>query len=139
MGGVVPDSGADGDFDGFGAIGIVGLGLIGGSLALAIRERWPETRVVGVDRPEVLRDAKARGVIDDGVPNPGALAEQPLDLVVLAAPVLQNVAILREVAEAATQPLLVSDVGSTKLSIITAARDLMARFANVTFIGGHPI
>jgi prephenate dehydrogenase len=139
---------SDGDFAefggfneavGFGAIGIVGLGLIGGSLALAVRERWPETSIVAFDRPEVLADALARGVISAGVDNLRALATWPLDAIVLAAPVLQNVACLREIAAAAIRPVLVTDVGSTKLSIVTAARDLAAGFPHLTFIGGHPI
>jgi prephenate dehydrogenase len=141
---------ADGDFAefaGFQSIGIVGLGLIGGSLALAIRERWPRTVIFGVDRPEVIADAVARGVIAAGAPHAGALALRPLHLIVLAAPVLQNVACLQEIAAAAaasrtiTSPVLVTDVGSTKLSIAIAARDLARSHTHlpVTFVAGHPI
>jgi prephenate dehydrogenase len=159
---------ADGDFsdfsatDGFRAIGIVGLGLIGGSLALAIRERWPRTIIVGVDRADVLADAVARGVVSRGVPRAAALLDpalvgravaggrgrdvtaapdsarvSDLDLIVLAAPVLQNIDCLRELADAATRPILVTDVGSTKHAIVTAAGETAS--PHVTFIGGHPI
>jgi prephenate dehydrogenase len=153
------------DFAGFRAIGIVGLGLIGGSLALAIRERWPQTTIVGVDRPDVVAEALARGVISAGATRAGALAERLLDLIVLAAPVLQNIACLHEIAGAtaasaappsgaavsiagleapagtqpARSPLLITDVGSTKLSIVTAARDEAIARPGLTFIGGHPI
>jgi prephenate dehydrogenase len=148
MGRVVAD--AEGDFSGFRTIepdfrtvGIVGLGLIGGSLALAIRERWPQTIIVGVDRPEVLAEAVTRGVIARGAANAGALAaiEPAVDLVVLAAPVLQNITSLRELSGAAARPLLVTDVGSTKLSIVHAARDAIRETSNqhLTFVGGHPV
>jgi prephenate dehydrogenase len=139
---------SDGDFAelggfseavGYGAIGIVGLGLIGGSLALAVRERWPQTSLVALDRPEVLTEALARGVISAGVDTVRALTTWPLDVIVLAAPVLQNVACLHEIAAAAMRPVLVTDVGSTKLSIVTAARDLAGGYPHLTFIGGHPI
>jgi prephenate dehydrogenase len=143
MGRVVAD-GDFADFTGFQAIGIVGLGLIGGSLALAIRERWPAAVIVGVDRPEVIAEARARGVIADAAPSAGALAMRPLDVIVLAAPVLQNEACLREIAEASRaaigpRSLLVTDVGSTKESITVVAREAMAISARLMFIGGHPI
>jgi prephenate dehydrogenase len=120
----------------FRTIAIVGLGLIGGSLALAIRERWRDVTIVGVDRGDVLADAVARQIITRGAPSAAALATAAdIDLVVLAAPVLQNIACLRDLASA-SRPLLVTDVGSTKQGIVTAARDLGSR---ITFIGGHPI
>lgn len=132
-------AGFDTSWAGFGTIGIVGLGLIGGSLALAIRQRWPLTQIVGVDRQEILEDALGQGIIAEGAPDAVALAARPLDLIVLAAPVLQNVASLQQIATAAAQPLLVTDVGSTKLSMLIAARDLAATQSELTFIGGHPI
>jgi prephenate dehydrogenase len=95
--------------------------------------------LIGVDRPVVIADALARGFVSDSAPHGAALAERRPDLIVLAAPVLQNVAGLAEIAAAAAQPLLVTDVGSTKLSIFAAARDLANAHPQVTFIGGHPI
>jgi prephenate dehydrogenase len=145
-------SDADGDFSdftGFGAVGIVGLGLIGGSLALAIRERWPSTVIVGVDRPEVLADARDRCLVSHVASDARALAlgefdrcldlDRHLDLVILAAPVLQNISCLREIAAAITYPLLVTDVGSTKEGIVSAAHDIASGAPHLTFIGGHPI
>jgi len=138
MGRVVGESGnAEGDFRGFARVGIVGLGLIGGSIALAIRERWPETVIVGVDRPEALAEAVTRGAIAHGVPRVAALADEHLDVVVLAAPVLQSIACLQELRDATTRPLLVTDVGSTKLSIVLASRADSNPY--LTFVGGHPI
>ena len=126
---------ADVDED-FRNIAIVGLGLIGGSLALAIRERWPNATIIGVDRPEVLAEAVARGIITRDASSAASLATADIDLIVLAAPVLQNIACLRDLAVATTRPLLVTDVGSTKQAIVSAGRDAGPC---VTFIGGHPI
>lgn len=113
-------------------VGIVGLGLIGGSIALGIRTSWPAVRITGVDRPDVVDAAASQGAIDDG-----ALALSGLescDLVVLAAPVP---AILNLIADAAASRLraVVTDVGSTKRVITRAAADAGLR----SFVGGHPI
>jgi prephenate dehydrogenase len=150
MGRLVPE--ADGDFSGFTGfrtVGIVGLGLIGGSLALAIRERWPAAAIVGVDRPEVLAEARDRHIVSHVAADPRALAhgdfdrpldlDRHLDLVILAAPVLQNIACLDEIAGAISRPLLVTDVGSTKEAIVSAAHHAAAASPHLTFIGGHPI
>jgi prephenate dehydrogenase len=113
-------------------VGIVGLGLIGGSIALGIRSTWPSVRITGVDRVEVLGDAARQGAIDAGS---AALSDlNRCDLIVLAAPVQ---AILSLVAEAGAARLtaVVTDVGSTKRLIMEAS----ARAGLGAFIGGHPI
>src|SRR5499433_4315070 len=76
----------------FEKIGIVGLGLIGGSIALKARELWPTSLVIAVDHKDVLETAMRLHAIDVAADDPIVLAEA--DLVVLAAPVLQNVALL---------------------------------------------
>ena len=68
----------------FGSVAIVGLGLIGGSIALAIRENWPSMRVVGVDSQSVVAHALGGGAIDRAVDAVAGLPET--DLVILAAP-----------------------------------------------------
>jgi prephenate dehydrogenase len=118
----------------FARIGIVGLGLIGGSVALACRERWPTSLVIGVDRNEVLEQAMVRHAVDVGADDLGMLAEA--DLVVLAAPVDANVALIASLAEAVRGEAVVTDVGSTKRDIVEAARVLPSR---LTFVGGHPL
>ena len=70
----------------FQRIAIVGLGLIGGSWGLALKERGVKVRRVGADRPEVLERALAAGVIDEGTADPLAAARDA-DLVILATPV----------------------------------------------------
>lgn len=117
----------------FARIGIVGLGLIGGSLALACRQRWPQALVIGVDRNDVLEAAMVRHAIDVAADDLGMLAEA--DLVVLAAPVEANLALLAQLEAHVAGEALVTDVGSTKRVIVEAARSLPAR---LRFVGGHP-
>jgi prephenate dehydrogenase len=118
----------------FAKIGIVGLGLIGGSIALASRALWPTSLVIAVDNKDVLETAMRLHAIDVAADDLIVLAEA--DLVVLAAPVKQNIAILAELDEHVRTPAVVTDVGSTKREIAAAARDLPDRFV---FVGGHPL
>src|SRR4030095_14163611 len=78
----------------FDKVGIVGLGLIGGSIALKARELWPTSLVIAVDNKDVLETAMRRHAIDVAADDLIVLAEA--DLVVLAAPVKQNIALLEE-------------------------------------------
>src|SRR5882724_265011 len=118
----------------FEKIGIIGLGLIGGSIALAAREIWPKSLVIAVDNKDVLETAMRLHAIDVAADDLIVLAEA--DLVVLAAPVKQNEALLAELDENVRQPAVVTDTGSTKRDIVAAAAALPPRF---TFIGGHPL
>jgi prephenate dehydrogenase len=95
----------------FRRVAIAGIGLIGGSIALAIRDRWPSTHIVGVDTPSVLTHARTSGAIDDGLPSIAAL--DGADLVVLAAPVRQNARLLTELPTGVLAHALVTDVGGT--------------------------
>src|SRR5436189_3607676 len=81
----------------FQKIGIVGLGLIGGSIALAARQLWPDGLVIAVDHKDVLETAMRLHAIDVAADDLIVLAEA--DLVVLAAPAKQNIAILGELDE----------------------------------------
>ena len=118
----------------FDKVGIVGLGLIGGSIALRARELWPTSLVIGVDDKDVLETAMRLHAIDVAADDLIVLAEA--DLVVLAAPVKQNIALLDRLDEHVSQPAVVTDTGSTKREIVAAARSLPPRF---TFVGGHPL
>jgi prephenate dehydrogenase len=118
----------------FDKIGIVGLGLIGGSIALASRQIWPSSLVIGVDNKDVLETAMRLHAIDVAADDPIVLAEA--DLVILAAPVRQNIALLGELDDNVRQAAVVTDTGSTKRAVVQAARQLPPRF---TFIGGHPL
>ena len=118
----------------FDRIGIVGLGLIGGSLALAARRAWPSALVIGVDHKDVLEVAMRLHAIDVAADDPVVLADA--DLVVLAAPVRQNIALVRVLDEHVCRPAVITDTGSTKREMADAARSLPPRF---TFVGGHPL
>src|SRR3954469_15290099 len=129
----------------FATIAIAGLGLIGGSIALAVRERWPSIRIVGVDQPAVLAHAMGSGAIDRSAASLDEIGVP--DLVVLAAPVAQNIGLLQQLTARARGPagkaggaaltrMVVTDVGGTKRDIMEVARALPG---DVAFIGGHPI
>lgn len=116
-------------------IAIVGFGLIGGSVALAVRERWPSVRIAAVDRAPVLAHAAGSGAIDRAAQSVAELRGH--DLVILAAPVEQNVRLLPEVAAIIGEGGVITDVGGTKRDIVKAACALSG--ARAAFVGGHPI
>jgi prephenate dehydrogenase len=118
----------------FEKIGILGLGLIGGSIALAAREIWPASLVIAVDNKDVLETAMRLHAIDVAADDAVVLAEA--DLIILAAPVRQNLMLLETLGENVRQPAVITDTGSTKRAIVEAAKSLPPRF---TFVGGHPL
>jgi len=103
---------------------IVGTGLIGGSLALALKSAFPALQVTGIDKPEVLERARRLNIIDSVEP-------MPSELIVLATPVGD---ILKLLDQFATETTLVTDVGSTKQAICNKAERI-----GVPFVGGHPM
>ena len=107
-------------------MGIVGVGLIGGSVGLAARRSgWD---VIGVDNPEVLEEAVSSGAID----RPSTLKEaRGADLVVLAAPISM---VTDLAAKLPPTDALVTDVASTKTAIVAEAEERGLRF-----VGGHPM
>ena len=118
----------------FQTIAIVGLGLIGGSIAFAARKAWPSVHITGIDRPAIVDEAIARRAIHNAGRDVSAVAGA--SLVILAAPVRQNLQLLAEVAPHVSDTSVVTDVGGTKRAIVAAARPLGERF---TFVGGHPL
>jgi prephenate dehydrogenase len=118
----------------FARIAIVGYGLIGASLGLAIKEQWPSTLVVAVDRKDVIEDAMRRHAADVGGDDLGLAGDT--ELVVLAAPIRTNIRLLAELPAYVAGEALVTDVGSTKRDTVAAARHLPPR---LRFVGGHPL
>src|SRR5438874_6243185 len=106
----------------FERIGIVGLGLIGGSIALKARELWPASLVIGVDRKDVLETAMRLHAIDVAADDLIVLAEA--DVVILAAPAKQNIEIIGDLDENVRQPAIVTDTSGSKRAIVDAARKL---------------
>ncbi|WP_338847761.1 prephenate dehydrogenase/arogenate dehydrogenase family protein [Massilia sp. W12] len=122
----------------FARVLIVGVGLIGGSLALAARRAGAVQEVRAWERtPEILARAHALGIIS-APPADIAAACAAVDLVVLAAPVAQTGAILQSLLPHLPQEALISDVGSTKQDVAEAARSVLGA-QSWRFIPAHPI
>ena len=118
----------------FERIAIVGFGLIGASVALAARRRWPAAELIAIDRPDVIQSAMRTHAADIGG---GDLALcEDADLVILAAPVQTNIRILSELPRSVSGDAVVTDVGSTKRQVAAGAGQLPER---LRFVGGHPL
>ena len=119
-------------------VAILGLGLMGGSLGLALKQRKPETRIHGFTRSAERGNlAIQRGAIDAFYQEPG-LAVKQADVVVLCAPIMSIPTQLESILSFLKPGAVVTDVGSTKLFIQTACRRLLENHPAV-FIGSHPI
>jgi prephenate dehydrogenase len=113
---------------------IAGVGLIGGSFALAIRRAGLSERIIGVSSPETLKKALALGVVDEGMTLAEAAGQA--DLVYLAQPIQQILETLGTLDSRLQAGALVTDAGSTKAMICGRAADTMQR---ARFVGGHPM
>jgi prephenate dehydrogenase len=121
----------------FNCIAIVGVGLIGGSLALAARQKKICNHIVGIGRnPENIRKAKSLNVVDEwtlkldeGVKN--------AELVVIATPVSDIVPIIKKVLPSLKKGAIITDVGSIKNEIMIETDKLS--LPEVFFVGSHPI
>jgi prephenate dehydrogenase len=120
----------------FERVSIIGLGLLGGSWALALKENGFACTVHGCDRREVLQRAASLKVIDDGSEDVTD-AVRDADLVVLAAPVAAIFDLLPTLPAAVSTQALITDVGSTKRLICERAAQLFRGTA--LFVGGHPM
>jgi prephenate dehydrogenase len=117
--------------------GIIGTGLIGGSLALAFKRQGIGGEILGYDTdPASITAALEQGAIDRGCDSPGELAAA-VDLVVIAAPVRTIPLILAEIAPYLKKGTLVMDVGSTKERIVRTAQEELPE--GVVFVGAHPM
>ena len=117
---------------------IIGVGLIGGSLAHALREAQAVGEIVGLGRSRVNLDrALELGIIDEIADDP-ARAVVGADLVVIGATLGATGALLEALSQALGADTVLTDVGSTKSSVIVLARKILGeRFEN--FVPGHPI
>jgi len=121
-----------------GKLVVFGVGLIGGSFALALKKNRAVAHVVGVGRSRAnLLAARRLGVIDE-IATDAAVAVKDADLVLLAVPLGQTRAVLAQIAPHLALHTVVSDAGSTKRDVIDSARrQLGAAFAR--FVPAHPI
>ena len=115
-------------------VAIAGVGLIGGSFALALRQAGFQGKIIGVSSPATVRAALDRGVIDEALPLREAAAQS--DVIYLAHPIEKILETLNVVDEAVRPGTLITDAGSTKQAIVERARQTIRRGR---FVGGHPM
>lgn len=122
-------------------VAIVGVGLIGGSVGLALRKRNLARHIVGIGRRmETLRTAENRGAITEATTDlQTGVADA--ELVIIGTPVATVADHVKQVAEIAKSGTLVTDVGSTKQSIVEAADQILAGPLGLwtSFVGSHPL
>jgi prephenate dehydrogenase len=115
-------------------VAIFGVGLIGGSFALALRRAGFSGRILGVSSAPTLKSALDRQVIDEGAP--AREAAQASDLIYLSQPILRILEILPDLNQWVHPQALVTDAGSTKSTIVGRAAGAISR---CQFLGGHPM
>jgi len=119
-------------------ITIIGTGLIGGSLGLALRKHKFAGRIIGCDREAALEKARMRGAIDAGSANVGDTIAGS-QMVVLATPVLAILDYIQRVGPTLPARTLLTDVGSTKLAVVERAAKVFGKNAGKRFLPGHPM
>lgn len=117
---------------------VIGLGLIGGSLAKALKRKQFATLIAGFDvSPDEVRQGLELDVIDEGFTELAACV--PIaDLIVLAVPVKATHQVLEQIKPLLSSHTIITDVGSTKANVVAAARDVFGTIPS-GFIPGHPI
>jgi prephenate dehydrogenase len=115
---------------------IIGIGLIGGSFALATKRAGLVGEVIGVARSESTRSLALERGAADRVTGDVAEAVRGADLVYLATPISAILSLLPQIGPHLAPAALVTDAGSTKVEIVAAARALPS---SVYFLGGHPM
>jgi prephenate dehydrogenase len=121
----------------FRQITIVGTGLLGGSIGLALRDAGFDGRIVGVARKQTTRDAAAScGCVDEATADL-ATGVAGSDMIVLCAPVGTIPALFEQLATCVDASAVITDVGSTKRSIVAAAEKSLPNPGR--FVGSHPM
>lgn len=118
-------------------IAIIGVGLLGGSFGLAIRRVFPDAHVIGVSRGKASRDsAIERGAVHEATDDMHQACKDA-DLVVVSTPVDRVAEIAIDIADICNQHAIVTDLGSTKATIVSAVE--ANESASRKFVGAHPI
>jgi len=120
-------------------IAIIGLGMIGGSIGLALRRAAvPDLEVAGYDSEwGVGGKARKAGAIDRDCRSAGAAAGEGAKLVVIATPIMSIPQVLRELGGSLAEGAVVTDTASTKRQVLRWAEELLPD--TVSFVGGHPM
>ena len=119
-------------------ITIIGTGLIGGSLGLALRKNGFPGRIIGCDRPTILTRAKRAAAIHAGVTDP-VEACKGSHVVVLATPVGAIIELIERLAPTLSSETLLTDVGSTKAQVVSRAQKSFGSETAQQFLAGHPM
>jgi prephenate dehydrogenase len=117
---------------------IIGTGLIGGSIGLALKKHNFAGRIVGCDRAPVLERAHNKGAIDTGVTSP-IDSVRGSDVVILATPVVAIIDLIERLGPALPARALLTDVGSTKAEIVTRATKVFGKQTAQKLLAGHPM
>lgn len=121
----------------FNRVAIIGLGLIGGSMGLALRQAHAAQQVVGYDPGRGVNDQARRVGAIDQAHNALADVVHGAELIILATPVGAMRALLQSMATIASPGAVITDVASTKNQVISWAEEFLPD--NMYFIGGHPM
>ena len=119
---------------------LVGTGLIGASVGLALKANGSEGKVLGWDASSVeLADAVATGAIDEALASREDVLASEADVIVLATPVMAILDWMQRLAPVLGEGVLVTDVGSTKREIAALAGELYNKAGSARFLAGHPM
>ncbi len=124
------------NLENFKKVGIVGVGLIGGSLGLAIKEHQPQVKVWGFDvNQSTLKTALRRSAIDVSVSSLSQFDQ--VELVFVATPLSRLVEVVKELLPYLKPGTIITDTGSTKSAIVREVESFLPK--ELSFIGGHPL
>ncbi len=118
------------------SVAIIGLGLLGGSIGLAVSEHAPEITTFGYDADPAVRDAARKRCLTSQVCDSAEAAVRSADLVILCVPVGAMASAAEALAGAVKPDAIISDVGSSKTSVLA---DLAAALPGHTIIPAHPV
>jgi prephenate dehydrogenase len=117
-------------------VSIIGVGLIGGSLALALKRGRPSLTIVGYDRVPVLKKALKLNAIDEAATDLLSAVIQS-DCLIFATPICTTLEMIQRIGKFISPDVIVSDVCSTKAAVVRAAESYLPK--EVLFVGGHPM
>ncbi len=119
----------------FNRCALIGLGMMGGSLAYALRESGVVNELTGCDASEEALELAMRSEVFTNLSSDAVEAVKDADLVIIAAPVHRVVAIMEAIGQSVDSDALVTDIGSVKKEIVLAG----SRIFGDRFVGGHPM
>ena len=117
-------------------ITIIGLGLIGSSLGLALKKGFSKFKVCGIDKPGIMEEAIMRGVVDE-IQYDLQRGLSGADIVIIATPIKTILNLFSEIKPFLKEGCLITDTGSTKAAIMEEAEKIFNN--QFEFIGGHPL